>query len=88
MRRFLAMALTPALGFGLLVGGLAYNVLCAGIPYQDAAPAVQARWELHGSIATVLILLGLGLFLLGILASPVVWVLTKNRYARSGRAAE
>ena len=53
------------LGIMLIFIGFAYDVLFAGIPYQDPTPALQARYELHSRIASIIRWGGVGICLLG-----------------------
>jgi hypothetical protein len=48
-------------------GGFGYDVMFAGIPYQDPPPELLARYEFHASVAGYLYKAGLGMVGLGIL---------------------
>lgn len=45
-------------GAALVVGGFAYDVMFAGIPYQDPTPAMTDRYEADRAIADRLMLAG------------------------------
>lgn len=46
-------------GLTLLMLGLIYDGLFAGIPYQDPSPEVYANWKFHGQIASRILFSGL-----------------------------
>jgi hypothetical protein len=50
MRRHAALFLF-GLGLLLLASGFVYDLVFAGIPYQDPTPAMSARYALHARIA-------------------------------------
>lgn len=47
-----------ALGFVSATAGFAYDMVFAGIPYQDPTPGMEARWEYHSGVAAVIELSG------------------------------
>jgi hypothetical protein len=55
--------------FGILtvIGGFLYDVIFAGIPYQDATPEMSARYDHHAGIASILRWSGAALCLLGMI---------------------
>ena len=46
------------LGLAGMVGGFCYDVMFAGIPYQDPTPELQRRYELHLGVAFYLEMAG------------------------------
>lgn len=63
----------PLLGLILMVGGFAYDIMFAGIPYQDPTPELLERWKFHSNIAFWTMAVGtiimcIGLFLIPFLA--------------------
>lgn len=71
------------LGFGglaMVVAGFIFDLLFAGLPYQDPTAEMQARWEFNKSIADAIILTGLALCLAGL--ARVVW----SRLRKAGRS--
>ena len=48
------------LGLALLLTGFVYDVLFAGIPYQDPSPEQTAGYEFHAGIASYVYAAGLG----------------------------
>ena len=44
------------LGLAGLVGGFCYDVMFAGIPYQNQTPELQEQYALHSGIASYLTL--------------------------------
>jgi len=59
--------------FGVLLisVGFIYDLLFAGIPYQDPSPAQQARWGFHKQVSSNVMTVGLLLALSGVLVA--VW---------------
>lgn len=53
-------------GLLLLLAGVAYDTLFAGIPFQDPTPALERRYVLHASIAGWIQVAGLILLLLAL----------------------
>jgi hypothetical protein len=74
MKRFVKIAGIPIAGFFILIVGFMYDLFFAGIPYQDPTPELQARWEFHKSVADVFYTGGSILFLVGLIAMPVIWM--------------
>ena len=65
MRRSSWPVVLVATGLLLIAGGFIYDVLFAGIPYQDPTPEMSARYDLHSRVASVVYLAGVGAFLTG-----------------------
>jgi len=86
--RFLRVIALPALGLAVVEVGFLCDVLFAGIPYQDPTPALQARWELHRSVADVLYGAGGIIFLLGLLVIPVILGSARKQARRCGKGVE
>lgn len=59
------------LGVGvlLMVAGFCYDVVFAGIPYQDPTPEMSARYAMHSRIASVVVAAGGVAFLVGVLGA-------------------
>ncbi len=57
-----------AAGLTLLVSGFVYDVLYAGIPYQDPTPEISARYALHSNIAYTVRRSGMAIFFIGAVA--------------------
>jgi hypothetical protein len=83
MKRLIKTAAIPAIGIVIVISGLVYDVLFAGIPYQDPTPELQARYDFHSSVAGWLCKAGGILFLAGLLAIPII--LTKTRKIGAGK---
>ena len=45
--------------------GFVYDVLFAGIPYQDPTPELLANYQYHAQIASLIRWTGLGIFIVG-----------------------
>lgn len=71
------------LGFVIVLSGFAYDVLFAGIPYQDVAPEIQARWDFHKFVAGLFYKTGGVVLLVGILAVPIVWNVKRRQRRQS-----
>ena len=78
VKRILKIAGLPMVGFAIVITGFVYDVLFAGIPYQDPTPELQSRWEFHKSVAGGFYKTG-GIVLLGLLAIPVIWKMTRRK---------
>lgn len=52
-------------GLGLTFLGFAYDIVFAGIPYQDPTPEMTANYAFHSRIASVIEWTGLVIFLFG-----------------------
>ena len=57
------------LGIALIVCGLIYDTIFAGIPYQDPTPAMTQKYNFHRSIANVIELIGLVGIITGVIKS-------------------
>lgn len=71
------------LASGILVtlAGFGYDLIFAGIPYQDPTPEMAARFRFHSRVASAIELGGLAVLLLGLLGVSTValWsVLRRN----------
>ena len=78
MKRFWPLILTAA-GLFLLVGGFIYDVMFAGIPYQDPTPEMSARYAHHAHIASTICWFGVGFFLVGCFAGIIRLVVRRFR---------
>ena len=67
MTRFLKVTGVAVAGMALVIAGFVYDVMFAGIPYQDPTPEMQARWEFHSNIAFWIMSAGGILFCIGLL---------------------
>lgn len=57
-------------GLALVVGGFFYDVLLAGIPYQDPTPAMQKRYDFHSGVASCIEMAGAVMMICGC----VIWI--------------
>ena len=57
--------LLVATGLAVFVGGFAYDVAYAGIPFPDPTPEMAADYAYHARVASLIRWAGLGLLLLG-----------------------
>jgi len=76
--------LVGLLGLGLLFGGFAYDVMFAGIPYQDPTPELAQSYARNARIASYLMRAGLGLMGLSVV-SRVIWSLAGVRNRRGAK---
>ena len=68
-----------AAGVLLLLGGFVYDVLFAGIPYQDPTPALAADYARQARIASAIRWLGVGVFVFGALSGILRWMARRLR---------
>ena len=47
-----------SLGMALIAGGFVYDVMFAGIPYQDPTPQMQAGYDFHASVSAKIVQIG------------------------------
>ena len=85
MKRILLSTVIPALGILIVFGAFFYDVIFAGIPYQDPTPELQASYEFHKSVAETGLKTGGLLFLCGVFAGPFIWILSGKRNANKKR---
>lgn len=64
---------TPFMGIAIVLSGFVYDMLFAGIPYQDPTPELQARYDFHSAVAGWFYKTGGILFLLGLIAVPIIF---------------
>ena len=72
-KRYLPLTLI-LLGIAILFAGFIYDVLFAGIPYQDPTPALLASYEFHSHIASLIRWSGFGVSIIG-----VMFMVTRRR---------
>ncbi len=58
-------------GLTAVVAGLAYDILLAGIPYQDPTPELAARYAFHSRVAAGIEAAGLAVALGGLVLGIV-----------------
>lgn len=63
--------LVIVVGLLFLGGGFIYDVLFAGIPYQDPPPALQQQYAANAATAQMLYTFGIVIVLLGIVIAVV-----------------
>jgi hypothetical protein len=64
-------------GFVLIITGFVYNIVFAGIPYQDPPPELVARYNMHATIAQTITTTGIITMLAGIVGSIVLRLLRR-----------
>jgi hypothetical protein len=60
--RLRTLLIVMAIGLATVFAGFCYDVFFAGIPYQDPTPAMQASYDFHSRIASMIRLVGEILF--------------------------
>ncbi|MCJ7592303.1 MAG: hypothetical protein MUO51_13200 [Woeseiaceae bacterium] len=70
-----------ATGLFVILGGFIYDVIFAGIPYQDPTPEMSTRYSRHAHIASTIRWYGLGGVLFGALAGVGRCVVRRFRSA-------
>ena len=78
MKRFWPLTLIAA-GLFLLLGGFIYDIMFAGIPYQDPTPEMSARYSHHAHIVSAICWLGVGVFLVGCVGGIIRLVVRRFR---------
>jgi hypothetical protein len=66
-------------GLLLLAGGFVYDVVYAGIPYQDPTPEMSARYAFHARIASIFYLSGAGFCVVGSAAGIIRMFIRRRR---------
>ena len=77
MKKILNLSLNKIIGLtvlGIIIGlsGFVYDVLFAGIPYQDPTPEMTEKFNFHKSVAGVIYTVGASVFLVGLLATLII----------------
>ena len=67
-----------ALGIIVFFAGFVYDVLYAGIPYQDPTPALAASYNFHSHIASIIRWSGMGICGIGGAAILIRWLAIKS----------
>lgn len=78
MRRYWPLVLIAA-GLLLVIFGFAYDVMYAGIPYQDPTPEIAVEYARQAGIASTIRLFGAGAVASGLVAGVIVWVSGRSR---------
>jgi len=78
MKRFWLIVLM-GIGITIILLGFVYDVLFAGIPYQDPTPALQASYDFHSRIASIIRWSGTGIFMVGVLVGIIRRLMKKNQ---------
>ena len=81
MKQFLPLILI-ALGIIIIFVGFVYDVLFAGIPYQDPTPALTASYNFHSQIASIIRWSGMGICIIGGMAIIIRRLMRKSRNQR------
>jgi hypothetical protein len=82
MKRFWPFVLIM-FGIMTIILGLMYDVLFAGIPYQDPTPAMIANYNFHSQIASIIRWVGAGICLLGGAAVIIRSMMNKRQDQRT-----
>ncbi len=72
MQRWLPL-IVILVGILVIFAGLVYDVLFAGIPYQDPTPALAAQYAFHAQIASMIRWSGFWISIAGGVALIVRW---------------
>jgi hypothetical protein len=75
-----------AAGLCLFVGGFIYDLMFAGIPYQDPTPEMSASYARHSQIASIICRTGMGAFLVGCASGIIRFA--SGRFRRSSVISE
>ncbi len=66
-------------GITLIFVSFVYNLLFAGIPYQDPTPELAARYAFHAAVANTLFQAGGVAFLAGVIAGVLSFARRRRR---------
>lgn len=79
--RWAVPAVPMTLGLAVVFAGFVYDVLFAGIPYQDPTPELQARYRHHAGVASAVRLTGSAILAAGLVVAAAVgvWSLARRR---------
>ncbi len=66
-------------GIVLIFVSFVYNLLFAGIPYQDPTPELVARYAFHAAVANTLFQAGGIVFLAGVIAGVLSFARRRRR---------
>ena len=72
MKRFWPYGLL-LMGITIIFVGFVYDVLFAGIPFQDPTPAMLANYNFHATIAATIRWVGTGISLLALIIIVLRW---------------
>ena len=62
------------LGLIIIFGGFVYDVLFAGLPYQDPTPVMLASYHFHAQIASIIRWSGMAVCMIGGVATFIQWL--------------
>ncbi len=82
LRRFWPL-IPMAAGLMLLLAGFVYDVVFAGIPYQDPTPELAAGYARHADTAACMFRSGAAVFVAGLVAALIQLVMSHCRKAGS-----
>lgn len=77
--RFVSPGKLVVLGAALVIVGFLYDVMFAGLPFQDPTPTMQEQWLRKKDIANKLVLTGFV-----VLCGGCAWKFAQWIYARRG----
>lgn len=66
-----------ATGMAVILAGFVYDVIFAGIPYQDPSPELLSQYQFHAHIARQFYKVGWIAAVIGLAAIPFLWHFTK-----------
>jgi hypothetical protein len=83
--RWLIPIVVTACGVVVLFAGFVYDLVFAGIPYQDPPPELAARYAFHSHIASIIEWGGLLIVAIGAIGLFVVtvWTLVRFQFSKS-----
>lgn len=68
-----------ATGLLVLLTGFLYDVVFAGIPFQDPTPEIASGYAFHAHVASVMYGSGAAILLAGIACAVIRWILLRIR---------
>ena len=79
MKRALKILTLPIVGLLILIAVFLYFVTFAGLPYPDPSPKLQAEWNYHENISSIILKIGGFVLFVGLLAIPFLVKKTRPR---------
>ncbi len=86
--RFIKSIGISLIGIVIVMMGLVYDILLAGIPYPDPTPELQVRYDFHSFVAGIFYKTGGIVFLVGLVAIPFIWKMAKKKQCQQVSPAD
>ena len=70
-------------GILIIIIGFIYDLIFAGIPYQDPTPAMTQKYNFHSSVAEIIELIGLSIMMISIVGTVLRKFSRQNKIINS-----